>query len=132
MGEGEAVVRSYAAAFCAGDLDGVVSHFAPDAQIQGALGFGDLEFAIPVWRELIEGLGMQLMVEDVIENGSMVAARFRESGAFKGPFRGLAGHEPTGRPYDIVAMEWYEIADGKIARRWGARDMAAMKRQMVE
>jgi len=131
MGEGEAVVRSYAAAFSAGDLDGVVSHFAPDAQIQGALGFGGLDVAIPVWRELIEGLGMQLEVEDVIESGSKVAARLRESGAFKGPFRGLAGHEPTGRPYEIVAMEWYEIEGSKIVRRWGARDMAAMTRQMV-
>jgi predicted ester cyclase len=33
--------------------------------------------------------------------------------------------------YEIVAMEWFEIEDGRIARRWGARDSAAITRQVI-
>jgi predicted ester cyclase len=27
-------------------------------------------------------------------------------------------------------MEWFEIEDGKITRRWGARDSASQQRQL--
>ena len=40
------------------------------------------------------------------------------------------GYEPTGRTYERVAMEWFVIRDGKIARRWGARDGASQARQI--
>lgn len=36
----------------------------------------------------------------------------------------------TGKSFEVVAMEWFEIKDGKIDRRWGARDNAAQFRQM--
>jgi predicted ester cyclase len=30
----------------------------------------------------------------------------------------------------VVAMEWFVLKDGRIERRWGARDGAAIFRQM--
>lgn len=44
-----------------------------------------------------------------------------------GSFR---GSPVTGKSFEVVAMEWFIIKDGKIHRRWGARDNAAQMRQM--
>jgi len=30
----------------------------------------------------------------------------------------------------LVAIEWFEVRDGKIRRRWGARDSASQARQL--
>lgn len=32
--------------------------------------------------------------------------------------------------YEIVAMEWFHLRDGKVAARWGARDSATIMRQI--
>jgi ketosteroid isomerase-like protein len=121
------VVQQYVQAFNRGDMDGLRSLFAPDALIWGVLGFGSVDDAMPIWRELCSGISMRLSVEGIIGEGDTVAVRFRETGTFKGPFR---GKEPTGKSYDIVAMEWFVLRDGKIVRRWGARDSASISRQI--
>jgi hypothetical protein len=36
----------------------------------------------------------------------------------------------TGKSYEMVAMEWFEIKDGLIHRRWGARDSASQSKQL--
>jgi len=56
-----------------------------------------------------------------------VAARYLEQGTFRKPFRGTA---PTGRSFSVTAMEWFRMSNGKIAERWGARDSAAIARQV--
>lgn len=38
--------------------------------------------------------------------------------------------EPTGKSFELVAIEWFELRGGKISKRWGARDMASQARQM--
>jgi predicted ester cyclase len=56
-----------------------------------------------------------------------VAVRYTERGSFRNSFR---GQEPTGKSFKLVAMEWFKLLDGKIHRRWGARDSASMSRQL--
>ena len=58
---------------------------------------------------------------------SVVAARCTESGTFRAP---AFGHAPTGKSYELVSMEWFEIVGSKIKRRWGARDSASQMRQL--
>jgi predicted ester cyclase len=70
---------------------------------------------------------IRLTVEDVIAEGDYVAVRYSERGSFTGPF---LGHEPTGKFYELVGMEWFVIRDGTIRRRWGARDSASQARQI--
>jgi len=70
---------------------------------------------------------MQLDIQSLIAEGNVVSARYVESGSFRAP---AFGHQPTGKSYELVAMEWFEIEDGKIKRRWGARDSAAQARQL--
>ena len=127
----EALVRAYVDAFNAGDWDGVTDLFAADAVIRGVLGWGGLDVALPVWKELHEGMTMRLAINDIIVDGHRAAALLTETGKFVGPFRGLAGEQPTGRSYEIVAIEWFAFEGGRIMRRWGARDSAAIRRQVL-
>jgi len=121
------VVRTYVAAFNAGNLDAPIALFEPNAEIQGVLGTGVLAKAASIWKQLIEGLAIQLAIEELIAEGDRVAARYVERGVFKGSFM---GQEPTGKSYELVAIEWFVIRDGRIQRRWGARDGASQARQI--
>jgi steroid delta-isomerase-like uncharacterized protein len=125
--EPKAVVRAYVDAFNRGDLEALQALLAEGAEIQGVLGKGTIERILPIWRQLIEGYGMQLRIEELIAEGNLVAARFTETGTFRAP---AFGQQPTGRSYELVAIEWFEIDQGRIRRRWGARDSASQLRQL--
>lgn len=125
------LIEAYVEAFNAFDMPRLRTIFAPDAKIWGVLGHGSLDFAEPVWSELHHGMCTRLEIADVIVESDRAAVRYRESGRFVGVFRGLAGETPTGRNYDITAMEWFEFAGGRITARWGARDSAAIARQVL-
>ncbi len=125
--ESKQVVRDYVDAFNRGDMDALHALLADEAEIQGVLGKGMFDKIEPIWRQLIDGYGMQLEIVDLIAEGNRVAARFRETGTFRAP---AFGREPTGKSYELVAMEWFEIETGKIKRRWGARDAASQARQL--
>jgi predicted ester cyclase len=127
----EAIVRAYVEALNSGDWAAMDPLFTPDATIRGVLGWGGLDVVLPVWRELHEGMSMHLEIEDLVASGDTVVVRFRESGRFVGPFRGLAGQEPTDKTYEIQAIEWFELEGGRIARRWAGRDSASISRQVL-
>lgn len=121
------VVLSYVEAFNRGNLNALKLLLTDDAEIQGVLGKGQFEKIAPIWRQLIEGYGMQLHVQSLVAEGNIVAVRYIEKGTFNAPAFGI---EPTGKSYELVAMEWFEIEDHRIKRRWGARDSAAQARQL--
>jgi len=125
--ESKAVVLAYVDAFNQGDLAKLKALLAEDAEIQGVFGKGVFERIEPIWRQLIEGYGMRLEVQGMVAEGNLVAVRYIESGTFRAP---AFGHQPTGKSYELVAMEWFEIDSGKIKRRWGARDSASQARQL--
>src|SRR5690606_1309478 len=125
------IVHAYVEAFNAGDWAKMRPLFTDAAVIRGVLGWGGFEEVLPIWRELHEGMSMHLAVDSLVHAGESVVARYTETGRFVGPFRGLAGLTPTGRTYEIVAMEWFEFEDGRIARRWGARDSATIMRMVT-
>jgi steroid delta-isomerase-like uncharacterized protein len=121
------VVRAYVEAFNKGDMPALRAIFAADALVYGVLGWGKMEQVIPVWQELHTAFNIQLEVESMLAEGDQVAVRYTERGQSIGAFRGSA---VTGQTYEIVAMEHFVVHDGKIQRRWGARDSAAQFRQM--
>lgn len=123
----KATVRAYVEAFNQGDFDAIAGLCTEDVEIQGVLGQGSLSVAMGVWRELHEAYRLQLEIEDMVGEGSIVAVRLSEQGTFTKPFRGL---QPTGKSYSLVAMEWFHLRNGKIAARWGARDSASMMKQL--
>lgn len=121
------VVADYVAAFNVRNYEKLRTLFARNAIIYGVLGKGDFDAVTPIWAELHSGLGSQLHVEEMVAEGDIVAVRYSERGRFHGPFR---GHPPTGQPYEVVAMEWFILHDGKIVQRWGVRDSATIARQV--
>lgn len=125
--DNKSVVTKYVDAFNRGDLQALRSLLTEDAEIQGVMGKGSFDKIESVWRQLIEGYGMQLLVQDMIAEKNLVAVRYIERGIFKAP---AFGNQPTGKSYELVAMEWFEIENGKIRRRWGARDSASQARQI--
>lgn len=125
--ESKQVVRDYVDAFNRGDLQALRELLADEAEIQGVFGKGLFEKIEPIWRQLIEGYAMQLQIQELIAEGNVVAARYIETGTFRAP---AFGNQPTGKSYELVAMEWFEIENGRIKRRWGARDSATQARQL--
>lgn len=125
--EAKQVGRHSVAAFNRGDMNTLRALLAEEAEIQGVFGKGLFEKIEPIWRQLIEGYTMQLDIQSLVAEGNVVAARHVESGSFLAP---AFGHQPTGKSYERVGMEWFEIEGGKIKRRWGARDSTAQARQL--
>ncbi len=123
----ERVVLAYVEAFNRGDIEGLSRLFTKDALIYGIFGWGPLEKIKAIWAELFDCFQVQLEVESILEEGNAVAMRYTERGTSLKPFRGKPA---TGRSYEIVAMEWFELKGGLIHRRWGARDMASQFKQM--
>jgi hypothetical protein len=125
------VIDAYVEAFNAGDFPRLMSLFTADALIFGVLGSAPVAKAEAVWRELHEGMAMNLEPQAVAVDGARVVVRYVESGRFQGTFRGLEGQAPTGRSYQVVAIEWFELEGERIAKRWGARDFDSIKRQVM-
>lgn len=121
------IVLAYVDAFNRGDEEALVDLFAPDALVYGVLGWGGLDQVVPIWREIKAAFDIQLQVESIIAEDDIVAVRYVERGTSVGSFR---GGPVTGKSFEVVAMEWFIFKDGKIHRRWGARDNAAQMRQM--
>lgn len=122
-----ACVGAYVEAMNRGDFEALRKLFTPDARIVGVNGAGGIDFAIPIWVALHEGLKMHLTIEDIVCDRNIVAVRYTERGRWVAPFLGF--DNPTGRPFELIAMEWFEMHDGLIASRWGARDAASLARQ---
>ncbi len=125
--ESKQVVLAYVDAFNRGDIDALLELFTSDALVYGVLGWGTLDQVAPIWREIKAAFDIQLHVESIIVEADIVAVRYTERGTSASSFR---GGPVTGKSFEVVAMEWFEIKDGKIHRRWGARDNAAQMRQM--
>ena len=121
------IVLAYVDAFNRGDEVAMRPLFTDDALIYGVLGWGGLDQVVPIWREIKAAFDIQLQVESMIAEDDIVAVRYAERGTSIGSFR---GGPVTGKSFEVVAMEWFEIKEGKIHRRWGARDNASQLRQM--
>lgn len=125
--ENKQLVLAYVEAFNRGDMEALMDLFAPDALVYGVLGWGGMGQVVPIWREIKAAFEIQLQVESMIAEDDIVAVRYVERGTSLESFR---GGPVTGKSFEVVAMEWFIIKDGKIHRRWGARDNAAQMRQM--
>ena len=121
------VVLEYVDAFNRADIETLRSLFTPDALVYGVLGWGAIDEVAKIWREIKDAFDIQLQVESIIAEGDVVAVRYNERGRSVGSFRSQA---PTGKTFEVVAMEWFILKEGKIERRWGARDSASQFRQM--
>jgi steroid delta-isomerase-like uncharacterized protein len=121
------VVLEYVEAFNRGDMEALRRLFTDDALVYGVLGWGGLDAVVPIWEEIRAAFALNMKVEALAAEDDTVAVRYVERGTSVGSFR---GGPVTGRSFEVVAMEWFVFKDGRIHRRWGARDNAAQFRQM--
>lgn len=83
-------------------------------------------------RELIQPVldafpDFEATVEETVAEGDLVAMRVTWCGTHEGPFMGI---EPTGKSFEVPAMIFTRIADGKIAERWVVGDSMGLMTQL--
>ena len=123
----KAVVREYVARFNRGDSDGLCELFHEHAQIHEETGWLELDEVIPLWEQAIDGLGVDLDIEHIIAEADAIALLYTERGWSRASY---LGRSATGRSYELPALDWFVIEEGRIARQWRVRDRASMARQL--
>ena len=123
----KAVVREYVARFDRGDTVGLRDLYHEHAQVYEATGWLDLDEVIPLWEQIIDGLGVDLDIEHIIAEEDAIALLYTERGWSRAPY---LGRPATGRSYELPAVDWFVIEEGRIARQWRVRDRESMARQL--
>ncbi|WP_344486521.1 ester cyclase [Nonomuraea monospora] len=130
----KAAFRRFHAAISSGDADVIAK--AIDELVQPDVRFhapapaapGGVEAFTRVWDTLLRAFpDLHVQIEDVIEEGDLVACRNTVTGTHRGEYRGLA---PTGRTVTYGEMFVVRFSDGRIAEIWGVVDVFSQLRQL--
>jgi steroid delta-isomerase-like uncharacterized protein len=70
---------------------------------------------------------VRFVVEEIIAEGPIVAARYRWQGTHEGAFLGIA---PTGRRLSVRGMEFYRVEGGRVLEHWDLSDEFGMLTQL--
>lgn len=68
-----------------------------------------------------------LIPHEIIAEDDIVAVRMTQRGTHEGTFMGI---EPTGNSFEINAMGFVRLEDGKIVERWGVPDLFRLLQQL--
>jgi steroid delta-isomerase-like uncharacterized protein len=126
----KAVVQRFREALNAGDLEGAMAVFAPDAVVHLS------SAPEPLSKEGFKQMGQLLLsaftdsattVEDMIADGDKVVSRLTFRGTNTGDMMGIP---PTGKSVAISEIIIDRLADGKIVESWRLFDQMGMMQQM--
>jgi len=123
----KAVVREYVTRFNRGDSEGLRDLFQEHAQVHDETGWLELDQVIPIWEQAIDRLGVDLDVEHIIAEEDAIALLYTERGWSRASY---LGRPATGRSYELPAVDWFVIEEGRIVRQWRVRDRASQARQL--
>ena len=70
---------------------------------------------------------IQFILEEVISEGAIAAARYRWQGTQKGEFAGIP---PTGKIVEVGGMDFYRVEKGRIVEHWHTIDELGLLRQL--
>ena len=70
---------------------------------------------------------IQFILEDVISDGAIAAARYRWQGTQKEEFAGIA---PTRKTVEVGGMDFYRVEKEKISEHWHTIDELGLLRQL--
>ncbi len=70
---------------------------------------------------------LHFVIESLVAEGSLVAARYHWEGTHKGTFLGIP---PTGRRVVVRGMDFYRFADGRLVEHWDNVDEFGMLSQL--
>ena len=123
----KAIVREYVARFNRGDTDGLRELFHEHAHVHEETGWRHVDEVMPSWEQAVDGLGVDLDIEHIIEEGDSIALLYTERGWSRGSY---LGRPATGQSYELPAVDWFVIEEGRIVRQWRVRDRASLARQL--
>jgi steroid delta-isomerase-like uncharacterized protein len=124
-----AALRSAIQEWNAGNLQGYLALYDPQAVLQGYAGVepgqaGIQQFYQSFWTAFP---GSQLVSEDVFASGEKVACRFVLSGTHMGAFQGVP---PSGRDIALPGITILEFQNGRCVRRWSYTDRVGLLQQI--
>ena len=93
---------------------------SPDFGIEGS------KQSVMMLREAFPDI--KYTVEDMIEEGDKIVARWTAKGTHKGPFMGIP---PTGKRVSFSGIEIIRIKDGKAVEEWEELDRAGLMQQLT-
>ena len=70
---------------------------------------------------------LQVTIEDLMQDGDRVTARFTARGVHNGEFMGLP---PTGRPIVMTGIEIFRVQNGRIVELWGEANLMGLMHQL--
>ena len=102
---------------------------ARDATLHGVPGTGDawVNLRAAIERTSAGLADVEMVVQDLIAEGDLVAARITSSATQVGPFMGLP---PTGRRYTIGELHLFRLRDDRIVEHWHQLDAMGLMRQL--
>lgn len=111
------------------DLDRIEEFVAADVRDHTPMGETQGSDA---FRETTKAIGaafpdFEVTPHEIVVEGDTVAVRMTQRGTHEGPFLGYAG---TGESFEISAMAFARIEDGKMAERWVQPDLLGMLSQL--
>jgi predicted ester cyclase len=115
--------------FNAGDLDGYMQAYAPDVVLHGySEGVQDINSLRGLYGQLLNALdGALITLDEVIEQGDILAARFALRGRHVGELLGVAA---TGREITVRGATFIRFQAGRIAERWQHADDLDLLQQL--
>ena len=118
--DNKAVVRRYFDALAAGRPDLLDGVFAPGYVSHAGSAVGEEESGVEAIKQFTSLFHLafpaaRFSLDDLIGEGDKVVLRMTVRGRHEGPFQGLP---PTGRTIELVAVDTFRLADGRIVEGW--------------
>lgn len=80
---------------------------------------------VQMYHQAFSNIGAE--IQDMVEDGDNVWARFTMRGTHTGDFMGIPA---TNKSFEITAMDCVRFQDGKAVEHWGVTDTASMLMQL--
>lgn len=128
--KGDSLLEKWFAAGDAGNLDSFDEFLHPDVVVHAPMGLSTKgpEAEKEVWREALAAMpDLCHAIQDVVREGSLIAARAVVTGTMSGEFAGVSA---KGRSFEIDQGPFARVKDGKIVEAWEIVDTASLLRQL--
>lgn len=126
----DSLLERWFAAGDAGDFGSFGDFLDPDVVVHAPMGLSTQgpEAEKEVWRDALRAMpDIRHDLQEVISDGSTIAARAIVTGTLKGDFAGIAAN---GRSFKVDQGLFAKVRDGKIVEAWEIVDTASLLRQL--
>lgn len=126
----DSLLERWFAAGDAGDFGSFGDFLHPDVVVHAPMGLSSEgpEAEKKVWRDALRAMpDIRHDIQEVISDGSTIAARAIVTGTLKGDFAGIAAN---GRSFKVDQGLFAKVRDGKIVEAWEIVDTASLLRQL--